>query len=54
MATKKEIASTATYARKLLAELLTEQDPAEREELTNEIVASVIFISEGLAERDPA
>jgi hypothetical protein len=49
--TKAEITSTATYARKLLAELLKEQDPAEREEITNELVASVIFISEGLAER---
>ncbi len=54
MATKKEIASTATYARKMLAELLKEQDPTEREEITNEIVGSVIFISEALAERDQA
>jgi hypothetical protein len=51
MATKKDINGAATYARFLLTSLVKEQDSTEREDLTNELVAQVLHLSDLLAEQ---
>lgn len=49
MATTKEIADGVRYTRQVLAELMAQEDLTEHEEITNELVASVIYLAEQIA-----
>ena len=54
MATQREINGAKTYSRHLIALLGKETDATERQEILDELIASVIFLKEALDERNPA